>query len=152
MVALGAGTHRVVIAYLLESFRALPVASEMLILDGILPFVDLAGRSIDVVRNGVRSVGGRGRRSTHRTADPRRRLQTDIQTRDILDEMFAELFEANLMPRMSTLSLRYMLTAACQNVFTLATEIRYLYGVDPTHEAQIQHHTDAVIGLFLRNV
>lgn len=48
MVALGAGTHRVVIAYLLESFRVLPVATDMLILNGILPFVDLAGRSIDI--------------------------------------------------------------------------------------------------------
>jgi AcrR family transcriptional regulator len=73
-----------------------------------------------------------------------------LETRDTLDELFIGLFEADLMPRMPLLSLRYMLTAACQNVFTLSTEISYLYGVDSTHEAQIKQHTDAVIRLFIR--
>ncbi len=48
MVALSAGVHRVVIAYLLESFHALPVASEMNVYDGLLPFVDLVGQSFDM--------------------------------------------------------------------------------------------------------
>ncbi len=48
LVALSAGMHRMVIAYLFESFHVLPVASPMHISQGILPYVDLAGRSFDV--------------------------------------------------------------------------------------------------------
>ena len=73
-----------------------------------------------------------------------------LSTRDTMDDIFADLFDANLLPRMSLLSLRYMLTAACQNVFTLATELNYLYGVDATHDTQIRSHTEAVLKLFLR--
>ncbi len=73
-----------------------------------------------------------------------------MDSRNTTDEMFQSLFDAGLLPRMPLISLRYMLTAACQNVFTLATEIEHLYGVDSTHEAQIKAHTEAVLKLFLR--
>jgi TetR/AcrR family transcriptional regulator len=71
-------------------------------------------------------------------------------SRALLDNLFQELFDANLLPRMSLISLRYMFTAACQNVFALAAEVELLYGVDATHEAQIKEHTQAVLALFLR--
>ena len=85
--------------------------------------------------------------------NPRLRWAVDQHlrsTRDVLDDLFNGLFEVGALPVMSLISLRYMLTAACQNVFTLATEIQHLYGVNATHDAQIEAHVDAVLKLFLR--
>jgi flagellar biosynthetic protein FliR len=48
LLALGAGVHRTVFAYLLESFHVLPVGAAMNTRDGILPFLGLVGRSMDV--------------------------------------------------------------------------------------------------------
>jgi flagellar biosynthetic protein FliR len=48
LLALGAGVHRIVFAYLLESFHVLPVGSVMHLTDGILPFLGLVARSFDV--------------------------------------------------------------------------------------------------------
>ena len=48
LLAIATGTHRTVLAYLIESFRVLPVGSEMALLAGIPPFLGLVGRSFDV--------------------------------------------------------------------------------------------------------
>jgi flagellar biosynthetic protein FliR len=48
LVALGAGVHRVVLAYLLESFRALPIGSAIHVQAAIPAYIDLAGRSLEV--------------------------------------------------------------------------------------------------------
>ncbi|MBM4357982.1 MAG: flagellar biosynthetic protein FliR [Deltaproteobacteria bacterium] len=48
LLALGTGVHRTVLAYLLESFRALPVASPMVLSNGITPFLELVSQSFDV--------------------------------------------------------------------------------------------------------
>ena len=71
-------------------------------------------------------------------------------SRDELDTLFEALFEAGVLPRMSMMSMRYMFTAACQNLFTLAPEVDLLFGVNVTHESQIKRHTEAVLALFLR--
>lgn len=69
----------------------------------------------------------------------------------IFDDIFANLFESGELPKMSLMSLRYIFTAACQNFFTLAAEVKLLYGMDAEHEAQIEAHIDAVTKLFLPN-
>ncbi len=48
LLALSAGVHRVVIAYLLESFHALPVGTVTAIPETLPAYIDLAGRSFDV--------------------------------------------------------------------------------------------------------
>ena len=48
LVALGIGAHRVALAYLLESFRALPVGSHIDLTASTAVFVDLAGSAIAV--------------------------------------------------------------------------------------------------------
>jgi len=48
LVAIGAGMHRIVLAYLLESFNALPVGTMAHIPAAVPTMVELAGRSFDV--------------------------------------------------------------------------------------------------------
>lgn len=48
LLAIASGTHRTVLAYLIESFRVLPVGSEMNISGAIPSFLSLVGRSFDV--------------------------------------------------------------------------------------------------------
>lgn len=48
LIAMAAGVHRTVLAYLLESFRALPVGSELAVTAGIPGFIRLVGQSFDV--------------------------------------------------------------------------------------------------------
>lgn len=48
LLALGAGVHRTVLAYLLESFRVLPVGSDAAVASGVPPFLTLVSRSFDV--------------------------------------------------------------------------------------------------------
>ena len=48
LLALATGTHRTVLAYLIESFRILPVGSEMNLGAAIPSFLALVGRSFDV--------------------------------------------------------------------------------------------------------
>jgi flagellar biosynthesis protein FliR len=48
LLAIGAGIHRIVIAYLLESFHILPVGSPALLPAAVPPYIDLVGRSFDV--------------------------------------------------------------------------------------------------------
>lgn len=66
-----------------------------------------------------------------------------------LEERFEELFDNGILPRMSKISLRYIIAAACQSIFTLAAEIKHLYGVSSDHEAQIEAHIDAVLKLMV---
>jgi len=51
----------------------------------------------------------------------------------------------------SQISLRYIFAAACQSIFTLAAEVKLLYGVTTEHEAQIEAHIDAMTKLLLRD-
>jgi flagellar biosynthetic protein FliR len=48
LVALGAGVHRIALAYLLQSFRAIPVGTAMSIPQATGAFVDLAGSAVEV--------------------------------------------------------------------------------------------------------
>jgi len=48
LIALGAGVHRTALAYLLGSFRAIPVGSAMLVPAATGTFIDLAGTAIGV--------------------------------------------------------------------------------------------------------
>ncbi len=48
LIALGAGVHRIVIGYLMESFHVLPVGRVTSVVGSIMPFVELVGRSFDV--------------------------------------------------------------------------------------------------------
>lgn len=48
LLALATGVHRTVLAYLLESFRVLPVGTVSAVSGGIPPFLGLVGRSFDV--------------------------------------------------------------------------------------------------------
>ncbi|MBM4376319.1 MAG: flagellar biosynthetic protein FliR [Deltaproteobacteria bacterium] len=48
LLALATGVHRTVLAYLLESFRTLPVGTVTNVSGGIPPFLGLVGRSFDV--------------------------------------------------------------------------------------------------------
>jgi flagellar biosynthetic protein FliR len=48
LVALGAGAHRVAISYLLESFRAMPVGTNLDFAAPVSVFVDLAGSAVAV--------------------------------------------------------------------------------------------------------
>ena len=72
-------------------------------------------------------------------------------TRAVFEDLFEELFESGTLPRMSKISLRFMLTAACQSIFTLAAEVKLMYGVSTDHESQIEAHIDAVTKLLLRD-
>jgi TetR/AcrR family transcriptional regulator len=69
------------------------------------------------------------------------------RTRPVFEDLFEELFESGTLPRMSKISLRFIITAACQSIFTLAAEVKLLYGVSTDHESQIEAHIDAVTRL-----
>ena len=68
-----------------------------------------------------------------------------------LESLFEELFAVGALPRMSIISLRYIFTAACQHIFTLAAEARLVFGVDVAHKAQVEAHIAAVEKLFIRD-
>lgn len=48
LLAIASDVHHVVLAYLLESFRVIPVGAPVTLTAGVLPFVELVGRSFDV--------------------------------------------------------------------------------------------------------
>ncbi len=48
LLALGAGVHRVVIAYLLQSFRSVPVGAPLAIEAALPAYIELVGRSFDI--------------------------------------------------------------------------------------------------------
>jgi flagellar biosynthetic protein FliR len=48
LLAFATGVHRTVLAYLLESFRVLPVGSPLAVASGIPPFLELTSRSFDI--------------------------------------------------------------------------------------------------------
>lgn len=60
------------------------------------------------------------------------------------------LMDEGWLPRMEPRRLIYMLSAAAQAPFTLAGELRHAYGVDPSQEAEIEAHADALIAMFVR--
>ncbi len=78
-------------------------------------------------------------------------VERHISRSHLFDDMLTELIENAALPRVSTISLRYIFAGACQNLFTLAAEAKLMYGVDVRHEAQIEAHIDAVTKLFLRD-
>lgn len=48
LLALAAGVHQTVLAYLLESFRVIPLGAQVTLTAGIEPFMELIGRSFEV--------------------------------------------------------------------------------------------------------
>jgi AcrR family transcriptional regulator len=73
------------------------------------------------------------------------------RTRKRFEDLIEDLFACGALPRVSPVSVRYIVAAACQSVFTLAAEVKLMYGMHTDHEAQIEAHTDALIKLFLHD-
>ena len=74
-----------------------------------------------------------------------------MPTRHIVEREYEELMDRGIIPRMSLVSLRYILFSACHSVFTQSIEVRELYGVDTSHEAQVEAHIEAVTRLLFRD-
>jgi TetR/AcrR family transcriptional regulator len=72
------------------------------------------------------------------------------KTKTLIGDLFEELMDSGDIPKISRISLRYIVSSACQSIFTLGAEVQLLYGVSSEHEAQIESHIDAVTKLLLR--
>ncbi len=59
--------------------------------------------------------------------------------------------DAGYWPNVSEISITYTFVAAAQMPFVLAEEVRAIYGVDPTDEAWVEQHADAMIELFFNH-
>jgi AcrR family transcriptional regulator len=78
-------------------------------------------------------------------------VQKHIMTaKTLMEDLFEELIANGDVPKMSPISLRYIVASACQSIFTLGAEVQLLYGVNSEHETQIEAHIDAVTKLLLR--
>lgn len=73
-----------------------------------------------------------------------------VPTRRIVEKDYEELMDRGVIPRMSFVSLRYIIFSACHSIFTQSIEVRELYGVDTSHEAQVEAHIEAVTRLLFR--
>ncbi len=70
---------------------------------------------------------------------------------EILRPVANTLVEEGKLPDLWPVSMRYIIAAACQAPFTLAAEVRALYGVDMFTEEAIEAHTDSVLRLLFRD-
>lgn len=58
--------------------------------------------------------------------------------------------ENMLPPQVSPIALIYIIVGAAQQFYTLAPEVRRVWGVDPADEKTIQAHVDALLAVFIR--
>lgn len=58
--------------------------------------------------------------------------------------------ENMLPPHVSPIALIYIIVGAAQQFYTLAPEVRRVWGVDPSDEKMIQAHVDALLAVFIR--
>lgn len=74
-----------------------------------------------------------------------------VHTSTAFEENVTMLIDRGDLPKISKISFRYIFTAACQSIFTLAAEVKLLYGTSRSYEQQIEAHIDAVTKLLLRD-
>lgn len=58
--------------------------------------------------------------------------------------------ENMLPPQVSPVALIYIIVGAAQQFYTLAPEVRRVWGIDPSDDAVIESHVDALIAIFAR--
>jgi TetR/AcrR family transcriptional regulator len=89
-----------------------------------------------------------------KTDGPRMDYLVERHVRPIHDAavaQFARLVEDGHMPPIAPAHLYYILTGAGPSMFVLAPECRRLTGLDPSSEAVIEAHADAVLSLLFRD-
>lgn len=61
------------------------------------------------------------------------------------------LQKENMLPtQVSAVALIYIIVGAAQQFYTLAPEVRRVWGVDPSDDKMIQAHVDALLAVFIR--
>jgi len=73
-----------------------------------------------------------------------------VHSKRAAEQFIVMMQNENLMPQGSVAALTYILVGASQLFYALAPEVRRVWGVDPTDEAQIEAHADAVVAVMLR--
>lgn len=70
---------------------------------------------------------------------------------EALAQTLNELMAEGVYPRVPLHSLMYILSAAAQTIFTLAAEVRLIYGIDACDDSVIEAHADTLLILLFEH-